>query len=53
MNTVQKILVPVDFSERSANGLQYAASLAQEMKADLIVLHVFDKSEPLLKPPLP
>ncbi len=43
MNTVQKILVPVDFSERSANGLQYAASLAQEMKADLIVMHVLDK----------
>lgn len=46
MNTVQKILVPVDFSEQSANGLKYAASLAQEMKAELIVLHVFDKNEP-------
>ncbi len=46
MNTVQKILVPVDFSEQSANGLKYAASLAQEMKTELIVLHVFDKDEP-------
>lgn len=45
MNTVQKILVPVDFSERSANGLKYAASLAQETKADLIVMHVLDRDE--------
>ncbi len=43
MRNVQKILVPVDFSEHSANGLKYAASLADEMKAELIVLHVFDK----------
>ncbi len=45
MHTAQKILVPVDFSEQSANGLTYAASLAQEMKAELIVLHVIDKNE--------
>lgn len=45
MNSVQKILVPVDFSERSANGLKYAASLAQEMRAEIIVLHVFNKKE--------
>lgn len=45
MKTVQKILVPVDFSEQSAKGLKYAASLAQEMKAELIVLHVFDKNK--------
>lgn len=45
MNRVRKILVPVDFSERSADGLKYAASLAREAKAELIVLHVFDKDE--------
>lgn len=45
MKTVQKILVPVDFSEQSAHGLRYAASLARELKAELIVLHVFDKYE--------
>lgn len=45
MNTVQKILVPVDFSEQSANGLKYATSLAREMKAELIVLHVIDEVE--------
>ncbi len=52
MRKVQKILVPVDFSEQSANGLKYAASLADEMKAELIVLHIFDKkrTSSLLKP---
>lgn len=45
MRKIQKILVPVDFSEQSANGLRYAASLADEMKAELIVLHIFDKEK--------
>lgn len=45
MNRVQKILVPVDFSERSASGLKYAASLAQETRAELIVIHMFSKNE--------
>lgn len=40
MQSVSKILVPVDFSEQSANGLKYAASLAQKMNAELIALHV-------------
>ena len=33
MNTVRKILVPVDFSEDSANGLKYSVSLAQKTQA--------------------
>ena len=45
MNTVRKILVPVDFSEDSANGLRYSVSLAQKTQAELIVLHVTQKSE--------
>ena len=45
MNTVRKILVPIDFSEDSANGLKYAASLAQETQAELVVLHVTQKKE--------
>ena len=45
MNTVRKILVPIDFSEDSANGLRYAASLAQNTHAELIVLHVTQKKE--------
>lgn len=45
MKRVQKILVPVDFSDESANALKYAHSLAQAAEADLIVLHVFDRKE--------
>ena len=45
MNTVRKILVPVDFSEDSANGLTYSVSLAQKTQAELIVLHVTQKNE--------
>ena len=45
MNTVRKILVPIDFSEDSATGLKYAVSLAQETQAELVVLHVTQKKE--------
>ena len=45
MNRVRKILVPVNFSEDSANGLKYAVSLAQETQAELVVLHVTQKKE--------
>ena len=40
-----KDYVPVDFSEDSANGLKYSVSLAQKTQAELIVLHVTQKSE--------
>jgi nucleotide-binding universal stress UspA family protein len=43
MDRVRKILVPVNFSDDSANGLKYAASLAQETQAELVVLHVTQK----------
>ena len=45
MNRVRKILVPVNFSHESANGLKYAASLAEETQAELVVLHVTQKEE--------
>jgi nucleotide-binding universal stress UspA family protein len=45
MNKVRKILVPVNFSDDSANGLKYAASLAEETQAELVVLHVTQKEE--------
>ncbi|HYY25471.1 MAG TPA: universal stress protein [Candidatus Udaeobacter sp.] len=45
MNRVRKILVPVNFSDDSANGLRYAASLAEETQAELVVLHVTQKEE--------
>ena len=45
MHEVQKILIPVNFSEDSANGLKYAVSLAKETQAELVVLHVAQKKE--------
>jgi universal stress protein A len=65
MNTVRKILVPIDFSEDSADGLSYAVSLARKTQAEVVVLHVTQKQEadafldllavmegaPLLNPP--
>jgi len=45
MNKVQKILVPINFSEDSANGLKYAVSLAKKTQAELVVLHVTEKKE--------
>jgi nucleotide-binding universal stress UspA family protein len=45
MNANGRILVPVDFSENSANGLKYAVSLAQKTQAEIIVLHVMQKDE--------
>jgi nucleotide-binding universal stress UspA family protein len=45
MYTISKILVPVDFSERSANALKYAASLAARNGAEITALHVMSKEE--------
>jgi len=45
MSALQKILVPVDFSEESANDLKYAVSLAQETQAELVVLHVTQEKD--------
>jgi len=45
MNTVRRILVPIDFSEDSANGLNYAVSLAERTEAELVALHVTQKEE--------
>ena len=45
MNGVRKILVPINFSEASANGLKYAVSLAEETQAEVLVLHVTQKEQ--------
>ena len=45
MNTMRKILVPVDFSEDAADGLKYAVSLGQKTQAELIVMHVTQKED--------
>ncbi len=45
MTKVQKILVPINFSEDSASGLKYAVSLAEKTQAEVVVLHVTEKKE--------
>jgi nucleotide-binding universal stress UspA family protein len=45
MNALRKILVPIDFSEDSVDGLSYAVSLAQKTQAELLALHVTQKKE--------
>jgi nucleotide-binding universal stress UspA family protein len=45
MNTVGRILVPVDFSNDSAAALKYAVSLAHKTQAEVIVMHVTQKPE--------
>ncbi|MGH7765848.1 MAG: universal stress protein [Candidatus Binatia bacterium] len=43
MTRLKKIVAPVDFSKNSRAGLRFAASLAAENGAELIVLHVADE----------
>lgn len=45
MYKISKILVPVDFSERSANALKYAASLASQSGAAITALHVVSEEK--------
>jgi nucleotide-binding universal stress UspA family protein len=45
----RKILVPTDFSENSDRALDYALRLAEEIDAEVYVLHVYDV--PLLSVP--
>ena len=44
MNNVNKLLVPIDFSTESENALRYASSLAKQIRAELIALHVIEDS---------
>jgi nucleotide-binding universal stress UspA family protein len=41
---IQQILVPIDYSDDSVLALQWAASLAQQFEARLILLHVIAKA---------
>jgi nucleotide-binding universal stress UspA family protein len=43
MAAVQKILCPVDFSATSGHAFVYAAAIAQECGAELILLHVIEE----------
>jgi nucleotide-binding universal stress UspA family protein len=46
MSTIQTILHPTDFSERSDGALPIAQALARDQGARLVVLHVMDESAP-------
>ncbi len=39
---IRKILVPIDFSDYSKGALQYAVSLAQQFKAELLLVYVVE-----------
>jgi len=45
MRKVNKILVPIDFSEESTRALKYALSLARETRSELVALHVIEKTD--------
>ena len=40
--TLERILVPVDFSDRSLDALEYAVVVAQQAKASLMLLYVLE-----------
>ncbi len=42
MNLPKKILVPVDFSDRSTEALDYAVDLATTLGAEIVLLHVYE-----------
>ena len=46
MNTLQKILVPTDFSQESINGLAMAVGLATHTGATIHLLHIVDMAVP-------
>ena len=45
MRKVNRILVPIDFSEESVRALKYAVSLAEETRSELVALHVIEKTD--------
>jgi len=42
--SIRRILVPIDFSEHSLYALDYAASIAQDAKAELVLVHVVERT---------
>lgn len=47
-NPMNKIIVPVDFSEHSEFALEAAAGLAQKFKSEIIVLHMLELSNAVI-----
>ncbi|HVO95828.1 MAG TPA: universal stress protein, partial [Terriglobales bacterium] len=42
MQSVKRLLVPIDFSPESERALKYAASLARQIDATVVALHVIE-----------
>lgn len=47
LESINTILVPVDFSEESKRAATFAVGLAQEYKAKIVLLHVIDRMLPV------
>jgi len=45
MTSINKIMVAVDFSDFSVTAAEYAAKLAKDMKATLLLTHVYNKRD--------
>ena len=45
MPAIQKILFPVDFSERCAGAARYVEALAGRFQAEILLLHAVDRGE--------
>ncbi len=49
---MKTILVPTDFSEAANNAAEYAIKLAKEIKAKVVLLHVYHSSVPPIEAPI-
>jgi nucleotide-binding universal stress UspA family protein len=45
MKKIQKIMVAYDFSEYSNKALEYAAELAEDLKAEIIIAHIINERD--------
>lgn len=45
MKTINKIMVAVDFSDYSEPAIQYAADLAQDVSAELLLANIYNESD--------
>lgn len=45
MNTITRILVPLDFQPHSAEAVQRAVDLARQYAAEVVLLHVYDPAQ--------
>ena len=53
MDTIKKILVPIDFSEHSTNILQTACHFAEKLSANLILIYVVEDLSSLYRFSIP